>query len=206
MLKQVKFFCRTLKTQDQRDNDGFFWPKDLEKMDLSWEWSHWWQPSAIIGHCHRHPIPIKCRADHWDSLNTRRPLLWGNKEAIAATWEDSTALICGGKSSNREVFTKSSLDRLVSRREQVETGQRTRILLLTVCPTSLSHLLPKYRMKIQIQIQIQTQTGQRTRVLLQTVYPTVSSCSSTSSPSSPQSSSSPILEIQYFAGDNSFLY
>ena len=48
-------------------------------------------------------IPIKCRADHLEeSLNTWRPLLWGNKEAISATWEDSTALICGGKSTGEE--------------------------------------------------------------------------------------------------------
>ena len=135
--------------QDQRDNGGFLWPKDWEKMNLSWEWSRWWQPWAIaIGT----RIPIKCRADHLEeSLNTRRPLLSGNKEAISATWEDSTALICGEKSTAlREVslpkvlILPTSLDRhLLGELERAgRDGPKDRgIFLLTVCPTSLSHLL-----------------------------------------------------------------
>ena len=97
-------------------------------------------------------IPIKCRADHLEeSLNTWRPLLWGNKEAISATWEDSTALICGGKSTAlREVslpkvlISPTSLDRhLLGELERAgRDGPKDRgIFLLTVCPTSLSHLL-----------------------------------------------------------------
>ena len=69
---------------------------------------------AATGH-HR-PLPsapessIKCgAADHLDSLNTWRPLLQGNKEAISATLEDSTALNCGGKSANRvDLYGKKS--------------------------------------------------------------------------------------------------
>ena len=96
-------------------------------------------------------IPIKCKADHLDSLNTQPPLLWGNKEAISVTWEDSTALICGGKSTAlREVsltkvlISPTSLDRhLLGERERAgRDGPKDRgIFLLTVCPTSLSHLL-----------------------------------------------------------------
>ena len=94
-------------------------------------------------------IPIKCRADHLEeSLNTWRPLLWGNKEAISATWEDSTALICGGKSTGGEkhLFGKYLFCQLVWTGSELERagrdGPKDRgIFLLTVCPTSLSHLL-----------------------------------------------------------------